>query len=116
MMLADCVRPRIEDPLPALRTPEAYHESECTTGTYARPKRPNELPRVARPAGCGPLPVRPLEAVQASVQRDRAVFPEDHHPRQFGAVRGERVAVPLARTYVRICSPRASAVSLALGW
>src|SRR5689334_16937139 len=71
MMLADCVRPRIEDPLPALRTPEVRHAPECTTGTYSRPKCPSELPGVYldRPARCGPLFVRPLEDVQASVCR-----------------------------------------------
>jgi len=82
MMLADCVRSRIEDPLPALRTPEVCHASECTTGTYSRPKRPSELPRVKldRPARRGPLGMRPLEEARAVVERDRLVLLIEHDP------------------------------------
>src|SRR5436305_1807837 len=93
MMLADCVSPRIENPLPALRTPEACHASECTTGTYHDPSvRASCYGSSSTAARRGPLFVRPLEEVHASVERDRAVSVADHDPRP-SPVLGERVAV-----------------------
>jgi hypothetical protein len=74
MMLADCVRPRIENPLPALRTPETCHAAECTTGSYLTTQASERVATgLARPSSAVRALCAPLEEVQASVQRDRAV-------------------------------------------